>query len=503
MKAILLANRDGMELHPLTKTNCLALLPIATKPLIEYTFDSLWMAGIRQLLIVRTAYATELERHLQNGQRWGMRITYMLSHDSESPAATLSRLNEQLTDNEYLLVRADILQHIHLKNFLIQARQYSEQVIATLNGYHTGIGLIRRLVGDNPWQLSELFAWDMQLFQQPLVPQESFSSPLAMIPGNQVPIHLLEVNGNISLLDSLNSYHQTNLAVATGQFPNLIIPLRQVTDTLRLGSHSQVAKYHTGFIGAHCHVHAQASLAPDVILCDQVIVDSHAELSATVVLSNTYIGRYLKLHNAIVWGNLLIQLDRKKIEQVADNLVIADLTKHNLTTLLSNGFNRIFAILLLLVSLPLWPLALLAALVQNPLAPLRTITLRGNLTYMNEDGEIHLRNFITWEWQTSIPLLRHLPKLLAVISGHLYLIGIKPLTPEQARVLPATPWERIRATAPSGMIGPYQLTTPMANEERLLQEAYYAQTRCFSKDLFWLWRGLVAIFTVKAWWQAR
>ena len=157
--------------------------------------------------------------------------------------------------------------------------------------------------------------------------------------------------------------------------------------------------------------------------------------------------------------------------------------------------------LLLLLSLPLWPLALVAALVENFDDPLRETRLRGNRLEFDEFGVRRRRVFVTMEWMTSIPLLRHLPRLLAVVSGDLRLVGVEPLTPEQADCQ-WEDWARLADRAPAGLIGPTQLILPAGapRETRLMSDVFYACQRGTGKDLRYLLQGAGALFTPRAWW---
>jgi len=151
--------------------------------------------------------------------------------------------------------------------------------------------------------------------------------------------------------------------------------------------------------------------------------------------------------------------------------------------------------------LPLWPLALIAALAANAAAPLRETRLRGNRLEFDQFGTRRRRLFVAWEWATAIPVLRYLPRLLAVASGDLRLVGVEPLTPEQIESQPEE-WERVSDQAPAGLIGPTQLTLPAnaPREERLLSDAFYTLQRNASRDLRYLLLGAAALFTRQAWW---
>jgi mannose-1-phosphate guanylyltransferase/phosphomannomutase len=294
MKAILFADRDGTELQPLTDKSCVALLPIAAKPLIDYTLDALCDSQIHDVIVVISELANEIERHLGDGKRWGLQFDYVRYHEQEEPASVLAR--SQLTDSEYLLIRGDVLRSLNLKDFLAKADAFETgQVVATIDGSNAGVCFIRQQSGQN--QLENL---------------PDFYS----VNDQNESVHTVAMTGKFSQLESLEAYHQANLQVAAGKFPNLVILAYSVTEQLQVGYRSKVSDKNAGLVGAFCRVDNKAALLGDVVLSDDVIVDRHAQLNATVVLPSTYIGEAVTLENAIVWGRTLIQVDTGEIKEV-------------------------------------------------------------------------------------------------------------------------------------------------------------------------------------------
>jgi hypothetical protein len=196
----------------------------------------------------------------------------------------------------------------------------------------------------------------------------------------------------------------------------------------------------------------------------------------------------------------LIRVDTGAVLPVVETFLLADLREATLSGTLAEPLNRALGALALALSLPLWPLALAAALTGNANAPLRETPLRGNRLEFDEFGTRRRRAFVAREWATAIPVLRYLPRLLAVVSGDLRLVGVEPLTPEQVDDR-LEEWERVGDQAPAGLIGPTQLTLPVdaPQEERLLSDAFYARQRSTARDLRYLLQGLGALFTRRAW----
>lgn len=473
MKAVVFADRAGRGLRPLTDRTCAALLPVAGRSVLAHTLDALAAAGVTEAVVVISPHADAVERALGDGTRWGLRLDYALTRGDETPDAVLARLRRRVR-GDLLVLRGDMLRTPVVAEFLAGAAAVPGPcVAATIGGVPAEICLLRE-GAPAPCGLSS----------DPDGPAVRCDPQAAVA-----------VDGaRMTRLESLAAYHRANCEAAAGGYAGLVLP-GVVRDAVRIARHSRVAPDCVASgpvqLGARCDVRAGVSLCGPVVLGDDVCVDRGATLAAAVVLPGTRIGEHTTVTDAIVWGNELIQVPSGRVMRVDDPLLLADLDHLALAERAEARAHQGLAVLLLVASLPLWPLALLAAYACAPRRPLRRMRVLGNASGRDAQGLPRRREVAVWRFATPIPLLRHLPALLAAAAGHLRLVGVTPLTAER-QAARTDHWQRVRDRAPVGLFGPAQVgvARDADDDERWVVEGYYARTRTVREDLGWLLRGL-------------
>jgi len=484
MRALVFADRIGGELGPLTEKSAVPLLPVSGKEVLVYTIEDLVGAGVRDLVVVAAAHGEQAGAStLGDGRRWGASIRYVLSRGEEAPSAIWPRLN--LADAEAVVVlRGDVLRSPKTREFLDQAQ--SKTGTSTFCGVgedSRGSLLLVRPGCPRPGDLLDCLRWDDP-------------TPLPTDGGCAI------AGASLSCLQDLPAFHRANLDLLAGRFAGLAVSGNNVALGLCVGRKAAVSpkslKKGVAYVGANSRVHPDAELLGEVVIGDHVVVDRAATIRESVILPQTYVGELVEVGNAIVSGNYLIRVDTGAMLKVSEAFLLGNLDAIQGRARMSQ-WDRVTGLLLLVLSLPLWPFAAAAAVLSGGGTLFTNRELVGNRQSPGGGGTAD-NVFVAKHWNTEIPILRNLPRLLAVVQGDLRLVGVSPLTPEESTNR-TEDWQMVRDQAPIGLFGPTQLNLPYDAplDERLLSDAFYAREQVWSKDMGHLLSGLKMLFSREIW----
>lgn len=168
-KGIILAGGAGTRLHPITMGVSKQLMPIYDKPMIYYPLSVLMLTGISEIAIITTPQdQDQFKRVLDNGDRWGLKFTWIAQPSPDGLAQAYILAEDFLDGAPSAMVLGDNIFFGHgLTELLIEADK--SEWAATVFGYQVSDPERYGVVGmDSSGRVTEII-------EKPAIPPSNYA----------------------------------------------------------------------------------------------------------------------------------------------------------------------------------------------------------------------------------------------------------------------------------------------------------------------------------------
>ena len=113
MKAIIMAGGEGARLRPLTCSLPKPMVPLMSRPMMEYIVELLKYHGITDLGVTLQYIPEKIQDHFGSGETWGVNFSYFLEEEPLGTAGSVKNAGSFL-DDTFIVISGDCLTDINL-----------------------------------------------------------------------------------------------------------------------------------------------------------------------------------------------------------------------------------------------------------------------------------------------------------------------------------------------------------------------------------------------------
>ena len=348
VRAVVMAGGEGTRLRPLTSNQPKPMVPVCTKPCMEYIVELLQRHGIEETVVTLAFLPKSMRDYFGDGSALGLKMQYSVEQAPAGTAGSVKLAESNLRDETFLVISGDALTDFDLTAIVEFHR--ARGALATIalkrveNPLEFGVvvvdeeGRIQRFLEKPTWGQvfsdtvnTGIYVLEPEVFDHmPADCPYDFSQDLfPKLFEMGAPLYGYVAEGYWQDIGSLGQFLAANRDVLDGKVQVTLPGIRldnnvYIGETLSLDSLDNVTG--PAMIGNYAKIDAEARIGPYSVLGSNVVVKGHAETGNCVIDANTYIGSSAKVRGAILGKNCDVKAGASLSEGVAvgDECVIGE-----------------------------------------------------------------------------------------------------------------------------------------------------------------------------------
>ena len=133
LKGLILSGGAGTRLRPITHTSAKQLVPVANKPILFYGLESMADAGIKEIgIIIAPETGDEIRAAAGNGERFGVKLTYIVQDEPAGLAHAVLTAEPFLGDSPFVMYLGDNLLQGGISELVAAFREHEPDALILL-----------------------------------------------------------------------------------------------------------------------------------------------------------------------------------------------------------------------------------------------------------------------------------------------------------------------------------------------------------------------------------
>lgn len=321
VRAMVMAAGAGTRLRPLTRGVPKPMIPVADRPVLEYSLLNLKRHGITDIVLNLHAFPEQIKTYFGDGSRFGLRLQY--SHEPEllGTAGGVKNVESFLNGGTFLIMSGDGLTDVNLTRLLAFHRQ--KRALATMalapvdTRFEYGVtltaasGRITRFVEKPGWGdvfsntvNTGIYVFEPAIFKYiPKGRMYDFGKQVwPDLLKRRAPIFAWKTDAYWCDIGSLTEYRraQGDVLAKRSRFRPHVPERRRGIWAPRSMSLQGLRLEGPCLIGEDCRIARGVRLGPGTVLGRGVRIEAGAELQHCIVWDHAYIGKNVFLADTIV-----------------------------------------------------------------------------------------------------------------------------------------------------------------------------------------------------------
>lgn len=342
MRAMVLAAGVGSRLEPLTNQVPKPMVPVANRPVMEHILALLRRHGVTEVASNLHYQADKIREYFGDGSDFGMELAFLFEKELSGDAGGVRACRDFLSGGTFLVLMGDLLTDADLTRVVAEHKQ--KKALATIalkqvddvrhfgvavtdeNGFITGFQ-------EKPQPHEALsnrascgiYVLEPEVFEHiPKTGMYGFGRQLfPSLVEQGLPVLGASIDDAYwSDVGTISQYRQSNFDALEGMIKIEIPGKRHDQGFLAEGA-SLSSQANVGgkiYLGRNSYIAPGVKVKGHVLLGDNCRVEEGAELSDTIVWSNTTIGRSAVLKDCVIGSNCTVEAGTKQHEVASVSL---------------------------------------------------------------------------------------------------------------------------------------------------------------------------------------
>lgn len=322
IRAMVMAAGAGTRLRPLTLELPKPMVPVANRPVLEYTLENLRRHGIREVVLNLHNHPQLIRDYFKDGSSWGMRISYSFEPKLLGTAGGVKKVENFLKGGTFLVMSGDGLTDVNLTDLLSFHKKRKSKATMGLKPiearFDYGVtltdrrGKITRFYEKPKW--SDVFSNEVNTGIYVFEPEI-----LDLIPAGKTydfghelwpkllrkryPIYGFPVTDYWCDVGNLNEYRRGQHDILDGQV-RFHLPGRQIRPGIRVDEGTLIGKdvklESPCLIGQNCRIGQGTLIGANTVIGNRARIGKQVQLRNCILWDDVSVADHVSLDNCVI-----------------------------------------------------------------------------------------------------------------------------------------------------------------------------------------------------------